>query len=91
MPPQPAPRPGLRTYASRSPACPPAAADLRLFGEPADYSAIVAEIEGVPGVVAHGLMANVAAAAVVAHPDGPRLVWRGTAKDADAETAEAEA
>lgn len=59
---------------------------MRLFGEPADYSAIVAEIEGVPGLVAHGLMANVAAAAIIAHPEGPRLVWRGKAKDtADAQ------
>lgn len=48
-----------------------------MTGEDADYSVIASEIEGVPGVVAHGLMSNVAAAAVVAGRDGPRLVWRG--------------
>lgn len=50
---------------------------LKLYGEDADYGAIAREIEGVEGVVAHGLMSNVAAAAVVAAPDGPRLAWRG--------------
>ncbi len=29
---------------------------LKLFGEDADYGAIAREIEGVPGVVAHGLV-----------------------------------
>lgn len=50
---------------------------LKLFGEDSDYGSIAREIESVEGVVAHGLMANVAAAAVVAGSDGPRLVWRG--------------
>ncbi|KAL4853873.1 putative ribose-5-phosphate isomerase 4 [Chlorella vulgaris] len=47
---------------------------LKMTGEDADYSVIASEIEGVPGVVAHGLMSNVAAAAVVAGRDGPRLM-----------------
>ncbi|PSC69203.1 putative ribose-5-phosphate isomerase chloroplastic isoform B [Micractinium conductrix] len=50
---------------------------LKLLGEDADYGSIAREIESVEGVVAHGLMANVAAAAVVATAAGPRLVWRG--------------
>ncbi|EFN51133.1 hypothetical protein CHLNCDRAFT_141332 [Chlorella variabilis] len=49
---------------------------LKLFGEDADYGSIAAEIDGVEGVVAHGLMANVAAAAVIAGPAGPHLAWR---------------
>ncbi|KAI3431827.1 hypothetical protein D9Q98_010580 [Chlorella vulgaris] len=49
---------------------------LKMTGEDADYSVIASEIEGVPGVVAHGLMSNVAAAAVVAGRDGPRLLLR---------------
>ncbi len=41
------------------------------------YAAIAREIEGVPGVVAHGLYADVAAAAVVATEEGPLEVLRG--------------
>lgn len=62
---------------------------LKLFGEDADYGAIAREIEGVPGVVAHGLMANVAAAAIVAGREGeaPRLMWRGDAAGGDSSSA----
>lgn len=49
---------------------------LRLFGEEADYAAIAAEIESVPGVVTHGLVAGVASRAVVAWGEGeePRVL-----------------
>lgn len=51
---------------------------MKLFGEDADYGSIAREIESV-GVVAHGLMANVAAVAVIAGGEGDpaRLAWRG--------------
>lgn len=40
----------------RLPRSPHADEGLKLFGEDADYGAIAREIEGVPGVVAHGLV-----------------------------------
>ena len=67
--------------AAPSPPHPPNCADegLKLLGEDADYGSIAREIDGIPGVVAHGLCANVAAAAVVAGPAGAWLTWRGDA------------
>ena len=67
--------------AAPSPPHPPNCADegLKLLGEDADYGSIAREIDGIPGVVAHGLCANVAAAAVVAGPAGAWLTWRGEA------------
>ncbi|KAL4423624.1 hypothetical protein ABPG77_009211 [Micractinium sp. CCAP 211/92] len=58
---------------------------MKLFGEDADYGSIAREIESV-GVVAHGLMANVAAVAVIAGAEGEpaRLAWRGEAAAAPA-------
>lgn len=56
---------------------------MKLFGEDAEYSSLSREIDSVEGVVAHGLMANVAAAAVIAGEGGPVLVWRGDALSAD--------
>lgn len=47
---------------------------LRLFGEETSYQEIARHIEEVPGVVAHGLMVDVATAVVVADPDGPQLL-----------------
>jgi ribose 5-phosphate isomerase A len=49
---------------------------LRLLGEPAPYAAIAAEIEGVAGVAAHGLVAGGADAAVVAGAEGAVVVER---------------
>lgn len=57
---------------------------LKLFGEEAGYAAIAREIESVPGVVAHGLYADVAAAAVVATAEGPRELARGVPLSAGA-------
>ncbi|KAI8473591.1 MAG: ribose-5 phosphate isomerase-related protein [Monoraphidium minutum] len=39
---------------------------LKLFGEDAPYAAIAEEIDGIPGVLAHGLIVGRAAAAIVA-------------------------
>ncbi len=49
---------------------------VRLFGEEVGYEAIAAEIESVPGVVTHGLVAGVASRAVVAWGPGeePRVL-----------------
>jgi len=49
---------------------------LRLVGESAGYAEIADAIEAVPGVVAHGLFVGVATSAVVATPDGPRILRR---------------
>lgn len=43
----------------------------KLLGEAAPYAAIAAEIEAVPGVVAHGLVVGAADLAVVALPGQP--------------------
>lgn len=41
---------------------------MKLFGEDAQYDQIAQEIEQIEGVVAHGLLLNVADAVVVADP-----------------------
>ncbi|GAB4823667.1 hypothetical protein N2152v2_010713 [Parachlorella kessleri] len=51
---------------------------LKLLGEDVGYGQIVREIEGVRGVVTHGLYTGVAAAAVVASEDGPVELLRGS-------------
>ncbi len=50
--------------------------ELILYGEPAPYEAIAAEIESVEGVVTHGLFTGVADAVVIASEDGPQVVER---------------
>lgn len=46
-----------------------------LAGEPASYAAIAKELEGIPGVVTHGLMLGCAGTAIIAVPDGqPNMV-----------------
>lgn len=47
---------------------------LKLIGKPEPYEKIAAEIEGVPGVVTHGLMLNSARAAVIAYGQEARIV-----------------
>ena len=52
---------------------------LRLVGEPAGYAEISEAVQAVPGVVAHGLFVNIATSAVVATPDGPRMIQKVSA------------
>jgi ribose 5-phosphate isomerase A len=49
---------------------------LKLYGEDAEYGTIAKEIEGVEGLVAHGLLLGLASAVVVAKPgaEAPEVV-----------------
>ena len=47
---------------------------MRLDSEEAPYEDIAAAIEGVPGVLAHGLLLETVTEALVVGPDGPRTL-----------------
>ncbi len=49
---------------------------LKLFGESVPYERIAQEISAVKGVVTHGLMLDVANAAVVANGVEPKIIER---------------
>ena len=49
---------------------------LRLDGEEVPYDEIAQAIEGVQGVLAHGLLLNVVMEALVVGPDGPQTLSR---------------
>lgn len=50
---------------------------LKLFGENVRYEEISMEIEGVEGVIAHGLYAGVASAAIIVGDEGPIELSKG--------------
>ena len=47
---------------------------MKLEGREAPYEAIAAAIEGVEGVLAHGLLLNTVSEVVLAGPDGPETL-----------------
>lgn len=49
--------------------------DFKLYGESVPYEDIAMELEGVEGVITHGLVVGRAEVAVIASPDGPELLW----------------
>ena len=51
---------------------------LKLYGYPASYKEIAAEIATVHGVVAHGLITGMSGRAIVAQPEGPLVIEKAT-------------